>query len=102
MSETAPAPESSLPRRFLANINYVFVCALTSNTIGFFNIVLLARALNKEGLGEATLYQAVVGLGYAFFNLGIGPAAFYFVVRKEISGRQAMEAGLSITLLAAA
>jgi O-antigen/teichoic acid export membrane protein len=102
MSETAPAPESSLPRRFLANINYVFVCALTSNTIGFFNIVLLARALNKEGLGEATLYQAVVGLGYAFFNLGIGPAAFYFVVRREISGRQAMDAGLSVTLLAAA
>jgi O-antigen/teichoic acid export membrane protein len=102
MSETAPAPESSLPRRFLANINYVFVCALTSNTIGFFNIVLLARALNKEGLGEATLYQAVVGLGYAFFNLGIGPAVFYFVVRKEINERQAMEAGLSVTLLAAA
>lgn len=101
MSDAAAATETSLPRRFLANINFVFLSSLAGNTIGFFNIVLLARALNKEGLGEATLYQAVIGLGYAFFNLGIGPAAFYFVMRKEISERQALAAGLTVTLLAA-
>jgi O-antigen/teichoic acid export membrane protein len=64
--------------------------------------VLLARALGPEGRGVTALYQAAVSLGFAFLSLGIATAAVYYVGRREISGRQAMEAGLSVTLIAAA
>jgi O-antigen/teichoic acid export membrane protein len=102
MAEGAPPAETrSLPRRFLFNINFVFLSTLVSNTVGFFVAILLARALGPDGRGVTALYQAAVSLGFAFFNLGISAAAFYFVTRREISGRQAMEAGLSVTLLAA-
>lgn len=102
MSEAeAPTASSPLPRRFLFNINFVFVATLVSNTIGFFVVILLARALGPEGRGVTALYQAAVSLGFALLHLGIGGAAFYFVARRELSERQAMEAGLSISLFAA-
>ena len=99
-SLTAPAA-NPLPARFLFNINFVFLSTLASNTVGFFVAVLLARSLGPDGRGVTALYQAAVGLGFAFFNLGIGSAAFYFVARREVSGRQAMEAALTVTVLAA-
>ena len=98
----APSEAEQLPRRFLFNINFVFVSALTSNTIGFFVVILLARSLGPDGRGETVLYQAAVSLGFAFLSLGIGSAAFYFVRRGEVEGRQAVEAGLNVSLLAAA
>ncbi len=93
---------TSLPRRFLFNINFVFVSTLATNTLGFFIAILLARTLGPDGRGAMALYQAAVVIGVAFLNLGIGAAVFYYVTRGEISGRQAMEAGLSVSLFAAA
>ncbi|HWC30073.1 MAG TPA: oligosaccharide flippase family protein [Dehalococcoidia bacterium] len=100
---TTPEPSSaqSLPRRFLFNVNFVFLFALISNTTGFMVAILLARALTREGRGDTALFQAAVGIGVAFVNLGVGSAVFYFVSRREITGRQAMETGLTITLLTA-
>jgi O-antigen/teichoic acid export membrane protein len=100
-----PAPRSiaqSLPRRFLFNINFVFVFALTSNTTGFMVAILLARALGPEGRGDTALFQASVGIGYALVNLGIGSAVFYFVSRREITAREGMQVGLTVTLIGAA
>jgi O-antigen/teichoic acid export membrane protein len=94
------ASGDALPRRFLFNVNFVFFATLASNTAGFFVAILLARALGPEGRGVTALYQAAVSLGFAFFNLGISAAAFYFVARRELGQRQAMEAGLTVTLLA--
>ena len=99
--QEAPAAGSPIPRRFLFNINFVFASALTSNTLGFFVVILLARTLGPDGRGVTVLYQAAVSLGFAFLSLGISSAAFYFVARREISGRQAMEAGLNVSLVAA-
>jgi O-antigen/teichoic acid export membrane protein len=90
-----------LPPRLLANINFVFLSTLVANTVGFLALVLVARALGPEGKGVTALYQAAVGIGFALFNLGIGPAGFYFVSRSELSGRQAMEAGLTVSVAAA-
>ena len=97
----ASASSRLLPARFLFNINFVLVCTLVSNTVGFLVAILMARALGPDGRGVTALYQAAVGLGYAFLNLGIGSAAFYFVTRREITGRQAVEAGLTVSALAA-
>src|SRR5437773_8520379 len=93
--EAAGSPQA-LPTSFLFNINFVFLATLISNTVGFFVAILLARALGPEGRGEVALYHAAVSLGYAFLNLGIGSAAFYFVTRREVSGRGAAEAALTI------
>jgi O-antigen/teichoic acid export membrane protein len=102
---SGPRPEARshpLSGRFLSNINFVFLTSLTSNTIGFGVAILMARALGPDGRGATALYTAVVTLGYAFLNLGLASAAFYFVARKEMTGRQAMEAGLSVSLASAA
>jgi O-antigen/teichoic acid export membrane protein len=92
----------ALPGRFLFNINFVFLATLISNTVGFFVAVLLARALGPEGRGETALFQAAVGIGFAFVNFGISSASFYFVARREMTERESMEAGVSITLVAVA
>jgi O-antigen/teichoic acid export membrane protein len=86
----------------LFNVNFVFLFALTSNTTGFLVAILLARALGPEGRGDTVLFQAAVGIGVAFANLGVGSAVFYFVSRREIEAREGMEAGLTVTLLTAA
>jgi O-antigen/teichoic acid export membrane protein len=102
MSSEPVREEGSLPGGgFLLNVNFVFITTLVSNTIGFAVAILLARALGPDGRGVTALYQAAVSLGFAFLSMGIGSAAFYFVARREVSGRQAMEAGLSITIGAA-
>ncbi len=102
MPDPEPSAVPSLPRHFLFNVNFVFLFALTSNTTGFLTAILLARALNPEGRGDLALFQAAVGIGVAFANLGVGAAVFYFVSRRELSGRQAMEVGLTVTLLTTA
>ena len=104
MAATEPEPSAaqSLPRRFLFNVNFVFLFALTSNTTGFLVAILLARALEPEGRGDMALFQAAVGIGVAFANLGVGSAVFYFVSRREFEARQAMEVGLTVTLLTVA
>jgi O-antigen/teichoic acid export membrane protein len=103
MSEhDAPPAGNPLSGRFLFNINFVFVCTLVSNTVGFFAIILLARSLGPDGRGVVALYQAAVALGYAFLNLGIASAVFYYVTRREVTARQAMETGATISLFSAA
>lgn len=87
---------------FLFNVNLVFIATVASYGLGFLTAVLLARTLGPEGRGVTALYQAAVTIGFAFLGLGIATAAVYYVGRRDITGRQAMEAGLSITLLAAA
>jgi O-antigen/teichoic acid export membrane protein len=98
---SAPSAPETLPQRFLFNVNFVFLFALTSNTTGFLVAILLARALGPEGRGDTALFQAAVGIGVAFANLGVGAAVFYFLSRREIDAREAMESGLSVTLLTA-
>ena len=99
MTDPQPSLAQSLPRRFLFNINFVFLFALTSNTTGFLVAILLARALGPEGRGDTALFQAAVGIGVAFANLGVGASVFYFVSRREIEARDAMEVGLTVTLI---
>ena len=100
MPDPQPTLAQSLPRRFLFNVNFVFLFALTSNTAGFLVAILMARALGPEGRGDTALFQAAVGIGLAFVNLGAGAAIFYFVSRREIESRDAMEIGLSVTIIA--
>ncbi|HEU0074491.1 MAG TPA: oligosaccharide flippase family protein [Dehalococcoidia bacterium] len=102
MPDSHRSAADSLPRRFLFNVNFVFGAALVSNTTGFLVAILLARALGPEGRGDTALFQAAVGIGFAFVNLGVGAAVFYFVSRREIGARQAVETGLTVTLIAVA
>jgi O-antigen/teichoic acid export membrane protein len=97
----APPTTAALPPRLLANINFVFLSTLVANTVGFLALILVARALGPEGKGQTALYQGAVGIGFALLNIGLGPAGFYFVARNELSNRQAMEAGLTVSALAA-
>ncbi len=99
--ETGPAAARHLPGRFIFNINFVFFCTLAGNTIGFGVAILLARALGPDGRGVLALFTAAVSIAFAFFNLGIGGAIFYFLARKEVREREAMEAGLDVALIAA-
>jgi O-antigen/teichoic acid export membrane protein len=99
---TRPSDSPAASSGFLFNVNLVFIATVAASGLGFVAAVLLARALGPEGRGVTALYQAAVSLGFAFLSLGIATAAVYYVGRREISGRQAMEAGLSVTLIAAA
>jgi O-antigen/teichoic acid export membrane protein len=99
---TRPSDSPAASGGFLFNVNLVFVATVAASGLGFVTAVLLARALGPEGRGVTALYQAAVSLGFAFLSLGIATAVVYYVGRRDISGRHAMEAGLSITLIAAA
>ncbi len=99
---TRPSDSPATTGGFLLNVNLVFVATVAASGLGFVTAVLLARALGPEGRGVTALYQAAVSLGFAFLGLGISTAVFYYVGRRDISGRRAMEAGLSITLIATA
>lgn len=100
MTRPSDGPASS--GGFLLNVNLVFIATVAAAGLGFITAVLLARALGPEGRGVTALYQAAISLGFAFLGLGISTAIFYYLGRRDISGRQAMEAGLSVTLLATA
>ena len=96
-------PGSGLPGGgFLLNVNLVFVSTVASYGLGFLAAVLMARALGDEGLGVTALYRNAVTLAFAFFSLGIATAIVYYVGRRDITPRQAMEAGLTVTLAATA
>ena len=84
---------------FLLNVNLVFLSTVVAYGLGFLVIVLVSRELGTEGRGLTALYQAAVSLGFAFFSFGIGTAVVFLVGRREISGPQALEAGLSVTFL---
>ena len=99
---TRPSDSPAASGGFLVNVNLVFIATLVASGLGFVTAVLLARTLGPEGRGVTALYQAAVSLGFAFFSLGVATAAVYYVGRRDISGRQAMEAGLSVTLIAMA
>jgi stage V sporulation protein B len=92
---------SSLPGGgFLLNVNLVFISTVASYGLAFLTGVLLARALGDEGFGVTALYRSVVTLGFAFLSLGIATAVVYYVARRDITGRQAGEAGAAITMVA--
>jgi O-antigen/teichoic acid export membrane protein len=99
---TRPSDNPAASGGFLFNVNLVFIATVCSYGFGLATAILLARALGPEGRGVTALYQAAVSLGFAFLSLGIATAAVYYVGRRDISGRQAMEAGLSVTLMATA
>jgi O-antigen/teichoic acid export membrane protein len=99
---TRPSDSPAASGGFLFNVNLVFIATVTASGLGFITAVLLARTLGPEGRGVTALYQAAVSLGFAFLSLGVATAVVYYVGRRDISGRQAMEAGLSVTLFAAA
>jgi len=99
---TRPSDSPAASGGFLFNVNLVFVATVAASGLGFVTAVLLARTLGPEGRGVTALYQAAVSLGFAFLSLGIATAIVYYVARRDFSGRQAMEAGLSVTLLATA
>ena len=102
MTDPGESPaRSNLPGGgFLLNVNLVFISTVASYGLAFLTGVLLARALGDAGFGVTALYRSAVTLGFAFFSLGIATAVVYYVGRRDISGRQAMEAGLAVTLAA--
>jgi O-antigen/teichoic acid export membrane protein len=87
---------------FLLNVNLVFLSTVASYGLGFFVAVLMARALGDEGLGVTALYRNAVALAFAFLSLGIATAVVYYVARRDVTPRQAMEDGLTVTLAATA
>ena len=93
-------PSSGSGQGFLLNVNLVFISTVASYGLGFLAAVLMARALGDEGLGVTALYRNAVTLAFAFFSLGIATAIVYYVGRRDIAPRAAMEAGLAITLAA--
>jgi O-antigen/teichoic acid export membrane protein len=96
-------PGAGLPGGgFLLNVNLVFISTLASYGLGFLVAVLMARALGDEGLGVTALYRNAVTLAFAFFSLGIATAVVYYVGRRDITPRQASEAGLTVTMAATA
>ena len=89
-------------RGFLFNVNLVFAGTVISAAVSFTIAVLLARALGPEGRGVTSLYQSAVNVGFMVLSLGLGAAAVYFVARRDLTPRQALEVGLSLTLFAVA
>ena len=102
MSDREQAPDATRVAGFFFNVNFVFVSTVASYGLAFLYVVVIARALGPEGRGVTALYQAAVSLGFAFLSFGIVPAVIYFVGRRELAPRQALESGLSVTLVALA
>jgi O-antigen/teichoic acid export membrane protein len=106
MSDAAPIePSSGRPADtpgFLFNVNFVFIATVLNYGLSFLVTIVIARLLGAEGRGLTALYQAGVNLGFAFFSFGIAAAVIYYVARRELSARQALEAGLSATVAATA
>ena len=103
MDSLAGEPEASGERHdFLFNVNFVFLSSVLTYGTAFLVAIVLARALGPEGRGLTALYQAGVNVGFALLGFGIGAAIIYYVARRALTARQALEAGLSVTLVATA
>lgn len=87
--------------RFLLTVNFVFISTVMAYGLGFLAVILISRELGAEGRGVTALYQSAVNLTFVVLSLGIGSAVVYYVSRGDLSGRAALEAGLTMTLLAA-
>jgi O-antigen/teichoic acid export membrane protein len=85
----------------LSSVNLILVSNIAVSACGFLTAVAIARSLGPEGRGVTTLYQNAAGLGFALVSLGVSVGILFFVSKKEVSPRQALEAGLSITVLSA-
>jgi len=86
---------------FLFNVNLVFAGTVLNAAVSFTIAVLLARALGPEGRGVTSLYQSAVNVGFMVLSLGSGAAAVYFVARRDLTPRQSLEVGFSLTVVAA-
>jgi hypothetical protein len=73
---------------------------LISNTIGFLVAVLLARALGPDGRGILALFTSAVSIAFALFNW-YRRRRLLLPGRKEVSEREATQAGLDVSLVAA-
>ena len=87
---------------FLFNVNLVFVSTVLSYGIALLGVVVIARTLGPEGRGVTSLYQSAVNVVFALLSFGVGVATVYFVARREMRPRDAMEVGLSVTLVSTA
>jgi O-antigen/teichoic acid export membrane protein len=88
--------------RFLLTVNFVFVTTVLSYGLGFLAVVLVSRELGPDGRGVTALYQSIVTVSFILLSSGAGSAVVYFVRTSDITGRQALESGLTVTLAAAA
>ncbi len=95
--------EASDPRHdgFLFNVNLIFVSSFLVNVLMFVIAVVVARVLGPGGKGITALYQTGVNGAYAFISFGVAVGALYYVSRREVTPRQAMESGLTATVGAA-
>lgn len=101
-SLAARGDESEGSGRFLLTVNFVFISTVMAYGLGFLAVILISRELGAEGRGVTALYQSAINLAFVVLSLGIGSAVVYFVSRGDLSGRQATEAGLSMTVVAIA
>jgi stage V sporulation protein B len=88
-------------RGFLFNVNLVFAGTVLNAAVSFTIAVLLARVLGPEGRGVTSLYISAVNVGFMVLSLGSGAAAIYFVARRDLTPRQSLEVGLSLTVVSA-
>src|SRR5207302_7958077 len=84
---------------FLSSVNIVLASNVLISGCGFLIVVVIARALGPDGRGITAVFQNGAGLGFALASLGVSVGVLYFVSKGEVSTRDALEAGLSITLL---
>lgn len=97
-----PIPKEEGPGgALLFNVNLILASNVTINAVSFFIVVVIARSLGPEGRGVTSLYQTAVSFGYALVSLGVGIGVLYYVSKSQVTPRQALEAGLSITLVGA-
>jgi O-antigen/teichoic acid export membrane protein len=101
-SLAASGKESEGSGRFLLTVNFVFISTVMAYGLGFLAVILVSRELGTEGRGVTALYQSAINLTFVVLSLGLGSAVVYFVSRGDLSGRAAMEAGLTMTILATA
>lgn len=101
MPDDTPASTSAEQRQpagFLLNVNFVFATNVATYSISFLSFLIIARSLGADGRGVISLYQAGVTLGFSIISLGISVAAVYYISKLELSDRQMLEHGFTVTL----
>jgi len=94
--------ESSRASGFLLTVNFVLLTTVLARALGFAALILVSQTLGAEGRGVTALYQSAVNITFLFLGLGLGAASVYFISRGEITARDGLEAGLTMTLAATA